>query len=452
MADPLWLIAGKLLAVIALVALNGFFVAAEFAIVKVRTTQVVARGKSGDARAAMATHVKDHLDAYLSACQLGITMASLALGWIGEPAVADLLEPVFLRAGLEDGVVLHTVSFAIAFGFITFLHIVFGELAPKSIAIRNAENTTLALSRPLHLFYRVFRPAIDLLNGFANWTLHLAGFQPASGTEQAHSRAELREILSRTSRAPATPEASGSPRVLLNLFDLAERKAGDIMTPVTRLVFLDAGKPLADNIHIAEDSGFSRFPLIEGTPDHVLGMVHYKDIANILRKDRPEQTLVDIRRELPNVPEAQSAEAVLTDMLRRGHHMSLVVDEHGRTVGIVTMEDIFEEVFGSIRDEFDEPEVAYKTLTEGIYLVEGTMKVRDLELLLGRDLRRPGVTTVGGLVIDVMGRIPLAGEILKWDGLEFTVREVGRRRVKSVEVRAKPLPAAEVPPAEGDVV
>lgn len=448
MADPTWLIAVKLLAVVFLVALNAFFVAAEFAIVKVRQSQLTARARGGDARAKRAVDVSKHLDAYLSACQLGITIASLGLGWIGEPAVAQLIEPLFVGAGITDPVALHTTSFVIAFSFITLLHIVYGELAPKTYAIRRSEDAALALARPLHFFYLLFRPAIAALNGLANRSVKLLGIAPATGDERITSEAELREILAGAGTAPGAGRTATRARQLLNLMDLGGLRVADIMTPVSRVVFLDARKTLDENIRLADDTGYSRFPLIDGSPDHVLGMVHYKDIfSRVVRKDRPEQSLVDIRREVLTVPENQLAEGLLADFIRRGAHMAVVVDEHGRTVGICTMEDIFEEVFGNIRDEFDEPEQAWKQLADGIYLVEGSMGVRDLEQLVGKELRRPGITTVSGLVIDALGRLPVAGEALRVDGLEMTVRECGRRRVKSVEVRTKASPK---PLGEGD--
>jgi CBS domain containing-hemolysin-like protein len=451
MADPAWLIALKLLAVVFLVGLNAFFVAAEFAIVKVRQSQVAAAKRAGDPRAKTADHVTKHLDAYLSACQLGITIASLGLGWIGEPAVAQLIEPLFIGAGITDPIALHTTSFIIAFSFITLLHIVYGELAPKTIAIRKPEETSLRLARPLHMFYVVFRPAINALNGLANRSVQLAGIAPPTGEERITSEAELREILAGAGTAPGAGRTATRARQLLNLMDLGGLKVQDIMTPVSRVVFLDARRPLDENIRLADDSGYSRYPLIDGSPDHVLGMVHYKDIfSRVIRKDRPEQTLGDVRRDILTAPETQLAENLLAEFIRRGLHMAVVVDEHGRTVGIVTMEDIFEEVFGNIRDEFDEPEQAYKTLAEGLYLVDGTMNLRDLESLMGKELRRPGVTTVSGLVIDALGRMPVPGEQVRVDGIDMTVRETGRRRVKSLEVRARSVVPAEAAPGTAE--
>ena len=434
MADPIWLVGVKLVAVFVFVLLNAFFVAAEFAIVKVRTTQLSTRIKEGDVRAAVAKRITTHLDAYLSACQLGITISSLGLGWIGEPAVANLIEPLFVAVGVSEPLLLHGAAFAIAFSFITVLHIVFGELAPKSISIRHPEQTALRLARPLDLFFRIFSPAIRALNSVSNRTLKVLGFEPATSTEQTHSFAELREILAEGMEAPA-----GRKRVLMNLFDLADLKVGDVMTPITRVVALDARKSLEENIRIADDAGYSRYPLVDGSLDSVLGMVHYKDIfSRVIRKDRPEQTLLDIKRDLPIVPDSQAAETLLTDFIQKGRHMALVVDEHGRTVGLATMEDVFEEVFGSIRDEFDEPEPvehAYKVLADGHYLVDGTMNLHDLSDLLGVNLRKPGISTVSGWIIDYLGRMPLAGENFHAKALEITLREVGRRRVKSAEFK-----------------
>lgn len=422
-----------LVAVVGLVLLNAFFVAAEFAIVKVRNTQLSTRIREGDARAAVAKRITGQLDAYLSACQLGITISSLGLGWIGEPAVADVIRPGFEALGVNEPILLHGVAFAIAFSFITFLHIVFGELAPKSIAIRHPEQTALRLARALDFFFVVFSPAIRVLNRASNAVIRVLGFKPATSTEQTHSFAEIREILSGEVGGPTTRR-----RAFLNLFDLAEMKAGDVMTPITRVVALDIRKSLEDNVRVADEAGYSRFPLVDGSPDNVVGMVHYKDVfSRIIRKDRPEQTLLDIKRDIMFVPENQSVENLLAELIRRGRHMAMVVDEHGRTIGLVTMEDIFEEVFGSIRDEFDEPEPieqAYRVLGEGHYLVDGTMTLHDLEDLLGAPLRKPGISTVSGWIIDHLGRMPLAGESFRLaDGYQVTLREVGRRRVKVAE-------------------
>jgi CBS domain containing-hemolysin-like protein len=246
------------------------------------------------------------------------------------------------------------VAFILAFSFITLLHIVFGELAPKTISIRKAEDTTLRLARPLHLFYVLFRPAIAALNGLANRAVLLMGIQPASGDERITSEAELREILAGAGTAPGSGRTATRARQLLNLMDLGGLRVGDIMTPVSRVIFLDVRKPLEEVIRQADDAGYSRFPLIDGSPDHVLGMVHYKDIlSRVVRKDRPEQSLLDVRREVVTAPEGQLAENLLAEFIRRGLHMAVVVDEHDTAVGAITLEDVLEEIVGDIEDEFD---------------------------------------------------------------------------------------------------
>lgn len=432
MTDHYAAMALQIAVVLLLVLLNAFFVAAEFSIVKIRSSQVALRVKEGDPRAALAKRITTHLDAYLAACQVGITFASLGLGWIGEPVVAELLRPVFALLGVADELLLHTVSFVVAFGLITFLHVVFGELAPKTIAIRTAESTALRLARPLHAFYLLFWPLIVGLNGAGNRVVRVLGFAPTGIAEALHSEAELREILLGVNPAPGS-----RVQALLNLLELKALRAGDIMTPVTRVVALDLRKPLEDNLRIAEDSGYSRFPLVDGSLDHVVGMAHFKDLNKILRSDKPEQSLKDIQRGSLFVPEGESVEHLLAELIRRAQHMAIVVDEHGRTVGVVTLEDVFEEVFGSIRDEFDEAEAPYKPLEGGRYVVDGTMGIRDLEALVALKLRKPGVTTVSGYIIESLGRLPMPGERFQLGQMEVAIREVGRRRVKSVEI--KPL-------------
>ena len=421
-----------LVLVAVLVLLNGFFVAAEFAIVKVRATQLAPRVERGEKRAIVAKNVVDHLDAYLSATQLGITLASLGLGWIGEPAIAHLIEGPLLALGIASPAIVHTVAFAIAFGIITFLHIVIGELAPKSLAIQKAEGVTLWTARPLRVFYLIFKPAIWALNGVANSMLRLVGVQPATEGEMVHSEEELRLLLAHAGKSRTLAQHRAD--FILRFFELKDLEARHVMTPRMRIVVLDAQKEFDANMAVAEEAGYSRFPVIDGNLEHILGMVHYRDLVAMSR--RSKRDLRAITRAVLFVPESQSAEDTLDMMLRRGLHMAIVTDEFGSTAGIVTLEDIFEELFGEIRDEFDTHEVdqMYKDLGEGHFVLDGLTPLHRASAILQEPLDNPDVTTLSGYIVAQLGRLPQKGERLRIGEYEGLVRDVDRRRIQTLEL------------------
>ncbi|HET6404312.1 MAG TPA: hemolysin family protein [Candidatus Thermoplasmatota archaeon] len=428
-----------LLLVAFLVLLNGFFVAAEFAIVKVRGTQLEPRVLRGERRAVRAKHVVEHLDAYLSATQLGITLASLGLGWIGEPAIAHLIEEPLMRAGIGSPAIIHTIAFAIAFGIITFLHIVIGELAPKSLAIQKAEGVTLWTARPLHWFYVIFRPAIVVLNGLANLLLRTIGIRPAAEGDLVASEEELRLLLAHAGKTRVL--AKHRAEFILRFFELKDLEARHVMTPRMRIVTLDASKDFDTNMATAEEAGYSRFPVIDGNLEHVLGMVHYRDLVAMSR--RSKRDLRAITRAVLFVPESQSAEDTLDSMLRRGLHMAVVTDEFGSTAGIVTLEDIFEELFGEIRDEFDTHEVdqMYKDLGDGHFVLDGLTPLHRASAILQVPLENPDVTTLSGYIVAELGRLPQKGEHIRLGHFEGLVRDVDRRRIQTLELWRTPPPA-----------
>ena len=429
-----WQTALGLVAVVALVLLNGFFVAAEFAIVKVRATQLAARMQAGDRRARLASHLVEHLDAYLSATQLGITLASLGLGWIGEPALAHLIEGPLARLGVVSEAAVHAIAFAVAFSVITVLHIVIGELAPKSLAIQRAEPVTLWAARPLHWFYLLFKPAIWLLNGTANRLLRAVGLPPATEGEMLQSEEELRILLADESARKAVGRYRAD--VILGVFQLKDLEARHIMTPRTRMVALDETRPYEENMLAAEESGYSRFPVVRGDPDEVVGMVHYRDLVALGRVERPQRTLSAVMRPVAFVPETKAAEDTMRELLRRGRHMAIVLDEHGSVAGLLTLEDIFEELFGEIRDEFDEAEQerTYRRLGNDHFLVEGHMPLHQAEAVLGVTLESADVTTVSGFVVEELGRLPQKGERVRVGPYVGLVREVDRRRIQQIEL------------------
>ena len=429
--DPVWGLVLGLLLVLA----NGFFVAAEFALVKVRPTQIDPHVAAGERRGRMARHMVRHLDAYLSATQLGITLASLALGWIGEPAFAWVVEPAVTFFAGDNPALVHSVAITIAFLVITVLHIVLGELAPKSVAIRKPEPTALWVALPLFVFYKVTYPMIWMLNHAANGLLRLVGIQPVSEGELAHSEEELRLLLATSGGA----RLSDQKRELLdNVFELSHRVARQIMVPRADVVYLSTTLPVAENLKIARRSGHTRFPLCKGDLDHVVGLVHIKDI---FRVERPLDSLAEVAREIVFVPETLTLDRLLKRMRAERFHMAAVMDEYGGVSGVVTFEDVIEEIVGQIQDEFDAEKPELVPGGDGLYQVAGGMLVEELEAALGVEFSERDEDTIGGVVLSELGRLPAAGERLEVGPLDIEVLEVRRNRIVSLRVRVK-QPAA----------
>lgn len=410
-----------------LVLLNGFFVAAEFSLVKVRPTQIDPWVQQGNRRAKMARHMIRHLDSYLSATQLGITLASLALGWIGEPAFAWIVRPV-VRLFTEDEAVVHSVALTIAFLVIMALHIVLGELAPKSVAIRKPEGTTLWIALPLYAFYKLTYPAIWLLNHTANALLKLVSIQPVSEGELAHDEEELRLLLA---TSHASHLSSQKRKLLDNVFELSHRVARQIMVPRADVVYLSTARPLAENLRTARRSGHTRFPLCKGDLDHVVGLVHIKDI---FRSDMPLTSLEQVAREIAYVPEGLELDRLLKRMRSERFHLAAVIDEYGGVSGIVTLEDVLEEIVGQIQDEFDrEPETLHEG-SEGIYTVSGGMLVDELEDALGIELSDRDEDTIGGVVLSELGRGAQVGDRIELGPVTIEVLDVHLNRIKTLRV------------------
>jgi CBS domain containing-hemolysin-like protein len=420
----------KIFAVFLLVFLNGFFVAAEFAIVKVRSTQIEPLLKSGVKRAKLAHQVVSHLDAYLSATQLGITLTSLGLGWIGEPFVAHLIEPAFVAAGIGNPALVTAVSFGVAFGIITFLHIVFGELAPKSLAIQKAQMVTLGTAAPLHLFFVIFKPAIWALNGTANYFLKFIGIQPASEGELAHSEEELRILLSEGKNISTT-----SRSILLRAMELRERTVREVMVPRTQIVYLSTEKSIEENMATALDNQFTRYPLCEKNLDNVLGMIHMKDLFKLKDPKGNGSRLLAIKRELLFVPETTPLEKTLNTFLTKRILMAIAVDEYGGTAGLITLENVLEELVGEIRDEFDVEPLLVQKVSEAEFVVDGAMPLHDFARMFAVAPETKDVVTVSGYVIQLLGHVPAKGETLtvgKWSG---TIDAVEERKVKALRIK-----------------
>lgn len=418
-----------------LVLLNGFFVAAEFAIVKVRSTKIKELAQEGDWRAGVTESVIAHLDAYLSACQLGITIASLGLGWIGEPAVARLLEPLLHAARVTNETLIHTIAFAVAFVIISFLHIVVGELAPKSLAIRKPESTSLWLAPPLRAFYWLMYLPIAALNGTANWILRLAGIEPVGETDQAHSSEELRMIVAASHTHGALNATER--RLLENVIDFSERQVAEIMTPRVDMVYLFVNNSIAENLAIVRGQQHTRYPLAEGTADNVIGMIHIKDFIT-LTLDAAERTgsvLQSIKRPVLFVPERASIDALLRTIQATHTLMAIVVDEYGGVAGLVTLEDVLEELVGEIRDEFDEMELGVER-RGGETIVDGGLPLGEVAEMFP-DLvseEESAVRTIGGLVLKELGRIPIVDDTVTLGPYRLEVMEMDNLRITRVKI------------------
>jgi magnesium and cobalt exporter, CNNM family len=437
---------------ILLVLANGFFVATEFAIVKIRHTRLQALADDGRPGAGMALKMVDKLDTYLSATQFGITLASLGLGWLGEPAFAHLLEPVLTPLVPEAaGVALaHTLSVTIAFAIITFLHIVVGELAPKSFAIQRAEETTLAVALPMRVFYFVFYPAIWLLNGVAGWVLKAFGLGTAHESHDAHSEDELRVILHSSAQAGAITTARAE--LLERSLEMAQKTARQVMVPRNQVKFLDMEEPLDKCISDARAAGHTWLPVCRGNMDEVEGVVNVKDLFFLLSRGEL-RSLSQVQRPVLYVPEHVTLEQLLNEFRRRRRQTALVVDEHGGTSGLVTIADVVAEVVGDVAElgrRVDE----VRSLPGGRFELPGTAQLDDLEDRLDVSFEIEDedveVTTIAGYIMAKLGRIPEKGDSLKLDLWRIQVEEVeGPRVVRvTVEPQAGPKPPPVATPAD----
>jgi len=429
--SPILLI-GKLLTIAALVLLNGFFVVAEFALVKIRGSQLNTLAVEGIKRAIFVKQIKDNLNAYLSACQVGITAASLGLGWLGEPFLARMLQPFFVLTGIESPAVIRSISFALAFSAITFLHIVLGEQAPKILAIRKAMPAALFVSAPLRLFYAIFKPAIWFLNAASNWVLsHLLHVEPIAEGELAHSEEELRLIL-RESEKSADVSPLGR-ELVFNVLDLRDRVVRDIMTPRGEIVYLDLEDDFDTNVKKAIESRHTRFPLCRENLDNTVGLIHIKELLPMMRDPHPD--LLKIKRELIPLPEMMPLEKLLKLFLGKHAHLALVVDEFGGTVGMVTLENVLEELVGDIQDEFDFEKEEFRKISANEFTVDGALGLYELNELAKLELESADVSTIGGYVTHLLGHLPKQGEQVKIGNYLVTVSQTDGRRVNQLHFK-----------------
>ena len=422
-------------AVIVLVAANAFFVAAEFALVASRRTRLDSMARRGDAKAKLAAKAVQSLDRYISGTQLGITVASLGLGWIGEPAVAGAIAAAF--HGLPapfDVVATHTVAGVIAFMLITFLHIVLGELAPKALALLHPEATSRWVAAPLILFTEATNPFIWLLNGSANGLLRLFNIRPQGEAERVHQPEEILMLVRQSQRAGSLERED--VRMIEGIFDFTEKSARDVMTPRTDVVALGADMTVRQAADRIKGVGRSRYPIYGDTPDDILGIVHIKDILAAM-PEQEHEPVTGIAREPFFVPGTREVEDVLADMKRLKAQMAVVLDEYGGTAGIVTMEDLLEEIVGEIYDEYDLAEPLPQTGTDGVVL-PGDTEIEDLNEQFAVALSDDEYQTVGGFVFGKLGRLPKPGDRVIVGKLQFEVLSMDGRRVGRLKMVGAP--------------
>jgi len=421
----------KVLAVLTLVLLNGFFVAAEFAFVRVRETQLDALVARSQRRAKLARHIVRNLNSYLSATQLGITMASLGLGWLGQPVFASFLSPALNLLGVKSGALLHTLAFVVGFSVLTFLSIVVGELAPKWITIQKTLPIALRAARPLRWFYLAFYPFNRLLNLSARGLLRQMGIEPDAEVSGAQSEEELRLALASVSQGRMT----FGRNIVLNALDLRRRVAREVMRPRHEITAFDTDASIADCLAVAEKTRYSRFPLCEGGDlDRTRGVVHIKDLYALRDRARTAADLLSAARKLVYVPETGRLEKLLQLFLERKLHFAIVVDEFGGTVGIVTLEDVLEELVGQIQDEFDEEKPELTRVNETIWEASGALPLYELEKLVGEIGGGEGAATASGWITQRLGGFPKTGDTLTVGACELRVEEMDGPRVARFKI------------------
>ena len=400
----------NLIMVAILIALTAFFVATEFAIVKIRTTRLDQLVAEGNTKAVAARKVVGNLDEYLSACQLGITITALGLGWLGEPTVEHLLHPLFVEFDLSESVS-SILSFIIAFALITFLHVVIGELAPKTLAIQKAEAVTLRIAKPIMFFYKIMYPFIKTLNGSARIFTGWFGLKPASEHELAHSEEELRLILSESYKSGEINQSEF--KYVNNIFQFDDRTAKEIMVPRVDMVTLDKSETVKESIAVVTEENYTRYPIIDGDKDSVIGMVNMKQVlTDFVNGKNPDASLEEYVRPVIQVFETMPIHDLLLKMQKERVHMAILIDEYGGTSGLVTVEDILEEIVGEIRDEFDEDEVPdIKKVDENRTILDGKVLISEVNDLFGLNINDEDVDTIGGWILSEKMEIKMGDEV-----------------------------------------
>ncbi|GAF07445.1 hemolysin and related protein containing CBS domains [Paenibacillus pini JCM 16418] len=413
--------------VVGLVLLNGFFVSAEFAMVKIRSSRIETLVDEGRKGAELARKIVNNLDAYLSACQLGITLASLGLGWLGEPAVARLIRPLIQGIGFGETAI-HGIAIAIAFILITILHIVLGEVAPKTMAIHKSESVALLSAAPMIYFNKVMYPFIWILNGLSNALLRLFRISPASEFDSAHTEDEIRILMKESNKSGLINNTELA--LVDNIFDFAETTGREIMIPRTEMICLYTHLSREENLEIAYEGMRTRYPICEGDKDHITGFIHIKDL---MRWHAPDYS--NLVRPILAVPESIQISALLKLMQRGKTQIAILIDEYGGTSGLVTLEDIMEEIVGEIQDEFDEERPEIEEIREDEYSVDGLTLIEEINDRFGLDMDATDYDTIGGWLYSRIEAIPpQQGQSAEIDGHIFVVEETDNKRISRIKL------------------
>jgi CBS domain containing-hemolysin-like protein len=429
MEEPLYLDLLRLVALVVLVLANGFFVAAEFSLVSVRRTRIAELVANGNIAARAVNKAIQNPDRVIAATQLGITISSLGLGWLGEPAVAHLLRPVveLFPGTLQEGIS-HSISAALAFALITFLHVVVGELAPKSIALQDPEATSLTVAGPTLWTEQIFKPAIWMLNGAGNALLKLVGVQPAGSHALIHSVEELRMLVSASAEGGAVAAEEGE--MLNAIFDLGDLVVRQVMIPRTEMIAIEAEAPLQEIIALVNQSTYTKFPVFEVSLDQVVGILHVKDLLRAMQSpDCTNCTARSLMREPIFTPETISVSALLKQFRDNRQHIAIVLDEFGGTAGLVTLEDLLEEIVGEVSDPFDAGNPEVQTLPDGTTLIDGLTLIEEVNQQLGLSLSDPNYDTIAGYVLGKLSRMPRLGDVVESDGVRLQVDELDGMRI-----------------------
>ncbi|MFP5111889.1 hemolysin family protein [Bacillaceae bacterium C204] len=422
----------NLLIIAILIAFTGFFVAYEFAIVKIRGTRIDQLVSEGNKNAIAAKTIVTNLDEYLSACQLGITVTALGLGWLGEPTVEHILHPLLNYFNMPESVSSIT-SFILAFASVTFIHVVVGELAPKTFAIQKAEEVTLLFARPMILFYKIMYPFIKALNGSARFITGIFGLQPASEHEAAHSEEELQLIISESYKSGEINQSEY--KYVNNIFEFDDRNANEIMVPRTEIVAFDISQSLNECLQIVTTENYTRYPVIDGEKDNIVGMVNMKEVfTEYIKGKNVESSIQEYIRPVIQVIESIPIHDLLVKMQKERVHMAILMDEYGGTAGLVTVEDILEEIVGEIRDEFDADEVPeINKISENQTIVDGKVLIDEINDLFGLDLENSDMDTIGGWILSEKMDV-VEGDKVRYDNYVFKVLEIEGYHIKSLEI------------------
>jgi CBS domain containing-hemolysin-like protein len=420
---------------------NGFFVASEFAMVKVRKTRIEQLIKEGSSNAKVALEAIKDLDKFIAAVQLGITISSIGLGWVGENTLASIIEPIFaFLPGISQTIAVHTTAVSIAFGIITVMHVVIGELIPKSIALEYTEQTVLIVARPMKIITWIFYPFIKMLNGLGWAILKLLNIPQVHRSSLVHSPEELNMLVNDSYIEGVIDETE--KEMLQNVFKFSDLSAKQVMIPRTDMVCISIDMPLDELNQLVAENQYTRYPVYDGDIDHITGLIHTKDLYMLLLKGT-KRTVTQLQRDIMLVPETITMDNLVIEFKKNKAQMTIVVDEFGGTSGLITLEDVLEEIFGEVQDEFDEEEDVIKEAAPNTYVANSMMRIDEFAEFFGLDeddIDDEDIDTIGGLVVKLLGKLAQIGDTVNYKNFFFVVKEIDGARITKLEIVRSPEP------------